>query len=90
VVFPGAITGTPPSIQLGCVRDCLYLVTLNRPDGKPVLARRGALAGGAAPASITLPAVPVPAGSYRFTVRLVTQSNPGPVQLLESEPVPVM
>ena len=44
VVFPSAVAnGTTTSVQLGCARDCLYLVTLERADGIPVVARRGAL-----------------------------------------------
>ena len=37
-------TATP--LQLGCALDCLYLVTLNNGAGRPVVAARGALAGG--------------------------------------------
>jgi hypothetical protein len=76
------------SVQLGCVRDCLYLVTLERSgDGAPMLARRGALRAGAAPATVRLPALPVPAGSYRLVVRLVTQVNPGAIFTQQSDPI---
>src|SRR5207247_10256274 len=70
LVFPAEIApASPPSVQLGCVRDCLFLVTLDREsDGKPVLARRGALAGGASPETIVLPG-PVPAGHVHASVR---------------------
>ena len=75
------------SVQLGCVRDCLYLVTLERiRDGAPMLARRGALGAGA-PATVKLPALHVPAGVYRLAVRLVGQVNPGALFVQESEPI---
>ena len=48
------------------------------PDGRPVVARRGALRGGAAPATIALPAAKLGAGPYRVGVRLVASVNPGP------------
>jgi D-glucuronyl C5-epimerase C-terminus len=86
LVFPNQLTrGTPPSIRLGCVRDCLYLVTLEHVgDNRPVLAARGALRGGGSPATITLPAASFPAGAYRIAVRLITQTNPGRINLLTS------
>ena len=40
LVFPTAVaTGATTPVQLGCARDCLYLVTLERADGVPVVAR---------------------------------------------------
>ena len=39
----------PAQVVLGCSRDCLYLVTLVRADGTPVVAKRGALAAEARP-----------------------------------------
>jgi hypothetical protein len=85
LVFPPALTrSSPPSVELGCERDCLFLVTLDRADGKPVLARRGALRGGAAPKTVRLPKLPLAVGSYTLSVRLVAQANPGPVELLTS------
>ena len=42
--------------------DCLYLVTLDAPNGRPVVARRGALRGGGAAATIALPAAKLGAG----------------------------
>jgi hypothetical protein len=54
-------------------------VTLEQANGTPVAARRGALAGGAAPATIALPKVDLKPGSYRLDVRLVGQTNPGPL-----------
>jgi D-glucuronyl C5-epimerase C-terminus len=84
VVFP-----TQPvsrwSLQLACPRDCLYLATLERVrDGVPMLARRGSLRGGTAPVTVTLPALPVPAGSYRLVVRVVPQVNPGAILMQQS------
>src|SRR5581483_11020315 len=76
-------------VEIGCLRDCLYLLTLERPDGRPVLARRGALAGGAAPATVTLPAARVPPGTYVLSLRLVNQSNPAPIRLLQSSAITV-
>ena len=49
LTFPETLA--PPAaaqVVLGCSRDCLYLVTLVRADGTPVVANRGALRGGAA------------------------------------------
>ncbi len=87
LVFP---TDPGAGVQLGCVRDCLYLLTLERAgSGTPVLAARGALRGGAAPTTIHLPALPVPAGAYVLDVRLVSRTNPGPVRLLQSPPLTV-
>jgi hypothetical protein len=75
------------SLQLACSRDCLYLVTLDRAaTGVPMLARRGSLAAGRPPATIALPRVRVPAGTYRLALRLVSRVNPGPL-LLRRGPV---
>jgi hypothetical protein len=49
-----------------------------------MLARRGSLRGGSAPATVTLPALPVPAGSYRLVVRVVPQVNPGAILVQQS------
>jgi hypothetical protein len=49
-------------------------------DGRPVLARRGSMAGAGAH-TVTLPKSKVAAGSYRFTVWIVAKSNPGPVSV---------
>jgi hypothetical protein len=78
------------SVQLGCSRDCLYLVTLERENGVPMLARRGSLAAGAPPATVTLPRLPVPAGTYRLRVRLVARVNPGTVVSQRSDPIQVV
>jgi hypothetical protein len=80
LVFPTSLTPTGPvSVTLGCVRSCLYLVTLDGPGNKPVLATRGALVGGAAPVAVTLPKEKLKGGSYRLDIRLVSQVNPGPL-----------
>jgi hypothetical protein len=68
------------SVGLACSRDCLYLVTLDRAStGVPMLASRGSLTGGRPAATVVLPTLRVPAGNYRFTVRLVSRVNPGPL-----------
>jgi hypothetical protein len=80
LAFPTSLpTSTAASIQLGCVRACLYLVALERADGTPVAAKRGQLAGGAAATTVVLPKVALKPGAYRFDVRLVGQTNPGPL-----------
>jgi hypothetical protein len=80
LTFPTELA--PPesaTVQLACDRDCLYLVTLTREDGTPVVARRGSLPGGVAPRAIGLPRTTLKPGSYRIDVRLVAQVNPGAV-----------
>jgi hypothetical protein len=90
LVFPAAVAnGSLTPVQLGCARDCLYLITLERADGVPVVARRGALTGGAAPKVIALPKAQLAAGDYRIAVRLVTQTNPGPIAVILSQPLTV-
>jgi D-glucuronyl C5-epimerase-like protein len=84
--YPATVTGSA-RVKLACDRDCLYLVTLNRGDGLPVVARRGALRGGAAAATITLPKAKLAPGSYTFGVQLVAQANPGSITKLESPPL---
>jgi hypothetical protein len=80
LVFPAHVSiSTPPSVHLGCTAACLYLVTMQRAgDGAPVLARRGLIPAAGA-ATVHLPKAPVTKGSYRFSVWVVAQSNPGPV-----------
>jgi hypothetical protein len=73
------VSASPPSVTLGCNRDCLYLATLDRADGRPVIATRGALPGGSSPQTIVLPIRKLPAGRYRLDVRLVSRVNPGPL-----------
>ncbi len=83
--YPTAIA-SPVSVQLACDRDCLYLVTLEGPNG-PVAAHRGALSGGAPQAAITLPKTKLAPGTYTIAVQLVAQVNPGAVTKLESPPI---
>jgi hypothetical protein len=76
LTFPEQLdASSPASVELACDRDCLYLVTLDRGD-RPVLARRGALAGGHSPETIMLPKRRLSAGGYRLDVRLVSRVNP--------------
>jgi hypothetical protein len=72
------------SVTLGCDRDCLYLVALDRADGQPVAARRGSLNGGDPAKAITLPKRTLPPGGYRFDVRLVSRVGPGTVTRRQS------
>jgi hypothetical protein len=76
LTFPQDLS-SPISVSLGCDRDCLYLVTLDRADGRPVAASRGSLPGGAAAQSVVLPQRTLAAGKYRLDVRLVSSVNPG-------------
>jgi hypothetical protein len=78
--FPAKLsTVSPPSVHLGCLAACLYLVTLQRADdGAPVLARRGAIAH-AGSRTVTLPKARIKAGDYRLAVWTVAASDPGPV-----------
>lgn len=92
LVFPLQVSATSsPQVFLACTRDCLYLATLERPDGKPVRAKRGLLTGGALPAIVQLPSGKPLSGSsyYRLRVRLVAQTNPGPVRTYRSPPLSV-
>lgn len=89
LTFPDRISSSAgTSVVLGCTRDCLYLVTLDAADGHPVVARRGALRGGAAPITVGLPKAALTSGAaYRLDVRLAAQVNPGPVTQLLSSPL---
>jgi hypothetical protein len=87
LAFPTHIsTTTPPSVHLGCTAACLYLVTLQRANGIPVLARRGSISGAGA-LTVTLPKAKIAAGSYRFSVWVVGAANPGPVTVDRSDAV---
>jgi hypothetical protein len=77
------------SLDLACVRDCLYLVTLDRSNGRPVAARRGALTGGAPATTVALPKVALAPSTYRLDVRLVSEVNPGDVVRMQSPPLSV-
>jgi hypothetical protein len=86
LAFPARLsTSTRPSVHLGCTAACLYLVTLQRAgDGVPVLARRGSIPRAGA-RTVTLPKPPPGAGTYRFSVWVVAQADPGPVAIDRSE-----
>jgi hypothetical protein len=94
VVCPGLATRVTPStlsfptqlsrssgasVVLGCDRDCLYLATLDRANGEPVVARRGTLQGGDPAQTITLPGRALGRGGYHVDVRLVSRFDPGTV-----------
>ena len=83
------VSGMATQVQLGCGRDCLYLVTLDDATGRPVVAARGALRGGTASSTVTLPSAKLAPGSYRMDVRLVSQVNPAPVLRQLSDPLAV-
>ena len=88
LTFPtSVVSGTPVSLQLGCVRDCLYVATLVGADGRPVVAKRGSLQGSATPATVTLPRTTLGQASYTLDVRIVDAVNPGPAVDLVSDPV---
>jgi hypothetical protein len=80
LTFPAQLSRTAAaSVLLGCSRDCLYLVTLDRANGRPVVAQRGALNGGDPAKTITLPKRTLRPGTYRLDVRLVSRVDPGSV-----------
>ena len=85
LTFPSRLSGSSAApVVLGCSRDCLYLVTLDRADGRPVVARRGVLTGGAGAETITLPKRKLQTGRYRLDVRLVGRVDPGAVTRVRS------
>jgi hypothetical protein len=84
LTFPDTTRG---AVQLACERDCLYLVTLDDASGRPMVATRGALTGGGSATAISVPAAKLPVGSYRFDVRLVSRTNPGPITRTLSSPL---
>ncbi|HJQ50534.1 MAG TPA: D-glucuronyl C5-epimerase family protein [Gaiellaceae bacterium] len=78
LTFPDQLSSsTAASVALGCDRDCLYLVALDRADGQPLVASRGSLNGGDPAKTITLPKRTLPPGGYRLDVRLVSRVGPG-------------
>ena len=89
LTFPTALTPPEPAtVAIACDRDCLYLATLVRADGTPVVATRGSLTGGAA-RMVSLPRTTLKPGGYRLDVRLVAQVNPGAVTRETSGPLVV-
>jgi hypothetical protein len=90
VTYPTSLTsGVAATMQLGCVRDCLYVVTLVGADHRAIVATRGSLTGGAAPATVTLPKTTLGQSSYTLDVRLVNRVNPGASLALTSAPLAV-
>ncbi|HET7130365.1 MAG TPA: D-glucuronyl C5-epimerase family protein [Gaiellaceae bacterium] len=88
VEFPTTVTsGTSAALQLACVRDCLYVATLVGADGRPVVARRGSLKGGTAPAAVALPKTQLGQPSYTLDLRVVSTVNPGSIVELASPPL---
>lgn len=80
LTFPEQLSeASAASIDLGCDRDCLYLVALVRADGQPVVARRGSLTGGDPATTVVLPKRALSPGGYRLDVRLVSRVGPGSV-----------
>ena len=80
LTFPAQLSrSSAASLVLGCDRDCLYLVTLDGTNGRPVVARRGTLNGGDPAKTITLPKRTLRPGGYRVDVRLVSRVDPGAV-----------
>lgn len=89
LTFPASVvSGTPVSFQLGCVRDCLFVATLVGADGRPIVAKRGALRGGVTPANVTLPKTTLGQASYTIDVRVVNTFNPGPAVDVQSAAIP--
>jgi D-glucuronyl C5-epimerase C-terminus len=80
LTFPQSLSSSSPAaVALACSRDCLYLVSLDRANGQPVVASRGALNGAAAAQRISLPTRTLRPGGYRVDVRLVSRVDPGTV-----------
>ena len=90
VTYPPSLTsGVPATVQLGCVHDCLYVATLVGADRRAIVATRGALVGGAAPTTVTLPKTTLGQPSYTLDVRIVNRVNPGDGLELTSPPLSV-
>ena len=90
IAFPvGLSSGAAATVQLACVRDCVYLVTLDNAVGRPVVATRGLLTGGAAPVPVTLPKATLAPGAYTVDVRLAGQVNPGKLTRIVSPSISV-
>jgi hypothetical protein len=86
--FPTTLTsGAPVTVQLGCVRDCVYVATLVGADRRAIVAKRGALVGGASPATIALPKSSLGQASYTIDVRIENRVNPGPAVDVTSDPI---
>jgi hypothetical protein len=91
LVFPlGFSSRSTPWVTLACSRDCAYLVTLERPDGKPVRAKRGVVQGGVTSKLNLSGSVSLATGSgYHLRVRLIASTSPGPIRQYLSPPFSV-
>lgn len=91
LAFPLSFTSqSPPWVALACSRDCAYLITLERADGKPINAKRGILRAGAITKLKLSGSSALRAGSsYRLRLRLVASINPGPIRQYVSPPLSV-
>ena len=90
IAWPTSLGAQPVAVSFDCSRDCLYLVTLDDAQGRPVVARRGQLAGGPSGtrATVALPKVKLVAGrAYSLDVRLVARVNPGAVARYVAPPL---
>jgi len=89
LVFPLSFPSqSPPWVLLACTRDCAYLITLERADGKPIRAMRGTLQGDVTSKLALSTGAPLSAGSgYRLRVRLVASTSPGPIRQYVSPPL---
>jgi len=88
IEFPATVSsGAAAALRVACVRDCLYVATLVGADGRPVVARRGSLVGGTAPATVALPKTQLGQSSYTLDLRVVSTVNPGSVVELASPPL---
>ena len=89
LVFPLSFSSqSAPWIMLACTRDCAYLATLERADGKPVRAKRGVLQADKRTRVKLSGGSTLRAGSgYRLRVRLVASNSPGPIRQYVSPPL---
>ncbi|MGN6798959.1 MAG: D-glucuronyl C5-epimerase family protein [Gaiellaceae bacterium] len=84
---PNVASRAPATLQLSCVRDCLYVATLVGSDGRAVVATRGSLSGGATATTVSLPKTQLGQASYTLDLRVVSTVNPGRVLQLASPPL---
>jgi hypothetical protein len=85
LVFPLSFSRhSRPWALLACTRDCAYLITLERADGRPVRAKRGVLRADAVTKLKLSGSSALRAGGYRLRVRLVAQVNPGAISRYQS------
>jgi hypothetical protein len=85
LAFPKRLVrSAPAAVVLACIRDCLYLVTLDDKFGRPVALRRGTLRGGGRSMTLELPKARLWRTKYRLEVRLVDRVKPGSVAYARS------